>query len=44
VTGGTLAIRGSGPGPLDASARRAIVAESLRQGLARLATGAFLVA
>jgi SAM-dependent methyltransferase len=44
VTDGTLAIRGSGPGPLDAAARRAIVAESLRQGLARLAAGALLVA
>jgi methyltransferase-like protein len=44
VTEGTLAIRGSNPGPLEPAARRAIVAESLRQGLTRLAAGAFLVA
>jgi methyltransferase-like protein len=44
VTEGTLAIRGSDPGQTDAASRRAIVAESLRQGLARLAAEAFLVA
>ena len=43
VTKGTLTIRGSDPGPIDTASRRAIVAESLRQGLARLASGAFLV-
>jgi methyltransferase-like protein/SAM-dependent methyltransferase len=44
VTEGKLTIRGSESGPLDAAARRAIIAESLRQGLARLAACAFLVA
>jgi methyltransferase-like protein/predicted O-methyltransferase YrrM len=44
VAEGTLAIRNSDPGPMDQAARRAIVAESLRQGLDRLAARAFLVA
>jgi SAM-dependent methyltransferase/methyltransferase-like protein len=44
VTEGTLAIRGSDAAATDAASRRAIVAESLRQGLARLAAMAFLVA
>jgi methyltransferase-like protein/SAM-dependent methyltransferase len=44
VAEGTLAIRRSDPGPPDPAARRAIVAESLRQGLARLAARAFLLA
>jgi methyltransferase-like protein/SAM-dependent methyltransferase len=44
VSEGTLAIRASDPGPMDSATRRAIVAESLRQGLARLAARAFLVA
>ena len=44
VTEGKLTIRGSDPGPLDTASRRAIVAESLRQGLARLAGRALLVA
>jgi SAM-dependent methyltransferase/methyltransferase-like protein len=44
VSEGTLTIRGSDPGPVDREARRAIVAESLRQGLSRLAATAFLVA
>jgi hypothetical protein len=44
VTEGTLTIRGSEPGQGAAASRRAIVAESLRQGLARLAAKAFLVA
>ena len=43
VTQGTLTIRGSDPGPSDTASRRAIVAESLRQGLARLASRGFLV-
>jgi methyltransferase-like protein len=44
VTEGSLAIRGSDPGPSDTAARTAIVAESLRLGLARLGSRAFLVA
>jgi methyltransferase-like protein/SAM-dependent methyltransferase len=44
VTEGKLTIRGSDPGAIDAPSRRAIVAESLRQGLARLAAKALLVA
>ena len=44
VTNGTLAIRGSDPGSMDTASRRAIVAESLRQGLDWLAATAFLVA
>jgi methyltransferase-like protein/SAM-dependent methyltransferase len=44
VSEGTLTIRGSDPGPMDSAARRAIVADSLRQGLSRLAAKAFLVA
>jgi hypothetical protein len=44
VTEGKLTIRGSDLGPLDTASRRAIVAESLRQGLARLAGHALLVA
>jgi SAM-dependent methyltransferase/methyltransferase-like protein len=44
VTEGTLTIRGSDPGRIDGTARRAIVAESLREGLGRLAAAAFLVA
>jgi methyltransferase-like protein len=43
VTEGTLTIRGSDPGPIDDAARRAIVAESFRQGLGRLAAMAFLL-
>jgi SAM-dependent methyltransferase/methyltransferase-like protein len=43
VIQGALTIRGSDPGPSSAAARRAIVAESLRQGLARLASRALLV-
>jgi hypothetical protein len=44
VTNGTLTIRGSDPGPMESTARRAIIAESLCQGLGRLASWAFLVA
>ena len=44
VTAGTLAIRGGDPSQNDPASRRAIVAESLRQGLARLAAVALLVA
>ena len=43
VTRGTLTIRGSDPGPNATASRCAIIAESLRQGLARLAGRAFLV-
>jgi hypothetical protein len=43
VEEGALSITGVGPGPLDPAARRAIVADSVRQGLARLAGNALLV-
>jgi SAM-dependent methyltransferase/methyltransferase-like protein len=44
VTEGQLTIRASDPRPTDAESRRAIIAESLRQGLNRLAARALLVA
>ena len=44
VTEGQLTIRAGDSGPTDAASRRAIIAESLRQGLDRLAARAFLVA
>jgi methyltransferase-like protein/SAM-dependent methyltransferase len=44
VTDGKLAIRGSDPGQIEPPSRRAIVAESLHQGLARLAAKGLLVA
>ena len=43
VDEGKLSIRGSDPGPPDTASRRAIVTESFRQGLARLADRALLV-
>ena len=43
VTDGKLTIRASQPGPLEPASRRTILAESLRQGLARLASRALLV-
>lgn len=44
VTEDKLTIRGPSPGPLDPASRRAILAESLRQGLTRLASRALIVA
>jgi methyltransferase-like protein len=44
VTEGKLTIRASGSDPFDSASRRAIIAESLRQGLDRLASRALLVA
>jgi methyltransferase-like protein/SAM-dependent methyltransferase len=43
VEEGALSITGTGPGPLDPVAQRSIVADSVRQGLARLAGNALLV-
>ena len=43
VAEGQLTIRAGDPGPTDAASRRAIIAESVRQGLDRLAAQAFLV-
>jgi SAM-dependent methyltransferase len=43
VEEGALSITGVAPGPLDPAAQRAIVADSVRQGLARLARNALLV-